>query len=90
MIRTGAGRAAGRALGTFLVLGALGCGGGVERAVTPPAPPPKPEAVDKADPAKPEVAKPEKAPDKPNPIKSAKPVSSGIISTQARKRGPTK
>ena len=45
----------------------------LERAATPPAPPPKPEAADKADPSKPEVTKPEKAPDKPDPIKSAKP-----------------
>ena len=45
----------------------------LERAATPPPPPPKPEAADKADPGKPEVAKPEKAPDKPEPIKSAKP-----------------
>ena len=42
----------------------------LERAVTPPPPPPKSEVTDAS---KPEVAKPEKAPDKPDPIKSAKP-----------------
>ena len=40
----------------------------LERAATPSPLPPKPEAVDKAD-----ASKPEKAPDKPDPIKSAKP-----------------
>ncbi|MDO9091764.1 MAG: AgmX/PglI C-terminal domain-containing protein [Rubrivivax sp.] len=42
----------------------------LERPVTPPAPPPKPQVVDDDKPA---VAKPEKAPDKPDPIKSSKP-----------------
>ena len=42
----------------------------LERAVAPPPPPPK---QDLADANKPEVAKPEKAPDKPDPIKSSKP-----------------
>ena len=41
----------------------------LERAVTPPPPPPK---QDVADAGKPEVAKTEKAPDKPDPIKSSK------------------
>ncbi len=60
----------------------------LERPVAPPTPPAPPPKADAAETDKPAVAKPEKAPDKPDPIKSSKPREAPV--PEARNPQPNK